>query len=99
MCLCVRLCMHACSANATSCPCVPQFFIAPLISADGVDREINAVDSENGKNLQLDMWRQLSSPSIRPTKPTHGPSFPQVRIAAASYFLVFESTFYLKFLT
>mmetsp|Transcript_10931 Transcript_10931/g.29980 ORF Transcript_10931/g.29980 Transcript_10931/m.29980 type:complete len:1056 (-) Transcript_10931:352-3519(-) len=36
-----------------------QFFIAPLISADGVDREINAVDSENGKNLQLDMWRQL----------------------------------------
>eukprot|EP00967_Tisochrysis_lutea_P141322 scaffold259543_cov17-Tisochrysis_lutea.AAC.1 len=30
-----------------------QFFIAPLISADGVDREINAVDSENGKNLQL----------------------------------------------
>jgi len=24
-----------------------------------VDREVNAVDSENGKNLQLDMWRQL----------------------------------------
>ncbi|KAL6746748.1 insulinase-like metalloprotease [Haematococcus lacustris] len=36
-----------------------QFFIAPLISADGVEREINAVDSEHGKNLQQDGWRQL----------------------------------------
>lgn len=35
-----------------------QFFICPLISADGVDRELNAVDSEHGKNLNTDAWRQ-----------------------------------------
>ncbi|GAB4818102.1 hypothetical protein N2152v2_005148 [Parachlorella kessleri] len=36
-----------------------QFFISPLISADGVDREANAVDSEHGKNLNSDPWRKL----------------------------------------
>ncbi|KIZ01680.1 insulysin [Monoraphidium neglectum] len=35
-----------------------QFFICPLISADGVEREIKAVDSEHGKNLVADAWRQ-----------------------------------------
>ena len=30
-------------------PRFAQFFISPLISADGVDREIKAVDSEHGK--------------------------------------------------
>ena len=34
-----------------------QFFIHPLFTADAVDREMNAVDSENQKNLQSDMWR------------------------------------------
>ncbi|CAI2381562.1 unnamed protein product [Moneuplotes crassus] len=34
-----------------------QFFICPLFSKDAVDREMNAVDSENQKNLQSDMWR------------------------------------------
>lgn len=34
-----------------------QFFICPLFSKDAVDREMNAVDSENNKNLQSDMWR------------------------------------------
>lgn len=34
-----------------------QFFIAPLFSKSCQDREINAVDSENKKNLQSDMWR------------------------------------------
>ena len=34
-----------------------QFFIGPLFSKDSVDREMNAVDSENKKNLQSDMWR------------------------------------------
>ncbi|KAG1675762.1 hypothetical protein FOA52_012418 [Chlamydomonas sp. UWO 241] len=36
-----------------------QFFIAPHISADGVEREVNAVDSEHGKNLASDPWRQM----------------------------------------
>ncbi|EGW30608.1 uncharacterized protein SPAPADRAFT_143847 [Spathaspora passalidarum NRRL Y-27907] len=34
-----------------------QFFIAPLFSSSCKDREINAVDSENKKNLQNDDWR------------------------------------------
>jgi insulysin len=34
-----------------------QFFICPLFSKSSVDREMNAVDSENKKNLQSDMWR------------------------------------------
>ncbi|KAK9468790.1 Metalloenzyme, LuxS/M16 peptidase-like protein [Lipomyces arxii] len=34
-----------------------QFFIAPLFSPDCKDREIRAVDSENKKNLQSDLWR------------------------------------------
>jgi insulysin len=34
-----------------------QFFICPLLSADATSREINAVDSENSKNLTMDIWR------------------------------------------
>eukprot|EP00249_Psilotum_nudum_P021715 c28217_g1_i1 orf=297-3335(+) len=34
-----------------------QFFICPLMSADATSREINAVDSENKKNLTVDIWR------------------------------------------
>ncbi|KAI5961327.1 STE23 [Candida theae] len=34
-----------------------QFFISPLFSKSCKDREINAVDSENKKNLQNDLWR------------------------------------------
>lgn len=34
-----------------------QFFISPLFDIDSVDREINAVNSENNKNLQSDAWR------------------------------------------
>lgn len=34
-----------------------QFFICPLMSADATSREINAVDSENKKNLTVDTWR------------------------------------------
>lgn len=39
-----------------------QFFICPLMSADATSREMNAVDSENKKNLTMDAWRfdQLS---------------------------------------
>ncbi|KAG7926562.1 hypothetical protein KL925_003612 [Ogataea polymorpha] len=34
-----------------------QFFISPLFDPNCKDREINAVDSENKKNLQADIWR------------------------------------------
>merc|ERR1719163_25208 len=34
-----------------------QFFVAPLLSADATDRELNAVHSEYSKNLQLDSRR------------------------------------------
>lgn len=34
-----------------------QFFVAPLFSKSCTDREMRAVDSENKKNLQNDMWR------------------------------------------
>jgi len=34
-----------------------QFFIAPLFDPSCTEREANAVDSENSKNLQNDMWR------------------------------------------
>ena len=36
-----------------------QFFVSPLISADGIDREVNAVDAEHSKNLQSDPWRLM----------------------------------------
>jgi Peptidase M16 inactive domain len=35
-----------------------QFFIEPLISVSGIERERRAVDSEHSKNLQSDVWRQ-----------------------------------------
>nr|POE87489.1 a-factor-processing enzyme [Quercus suber] len=34
-----------------------QFFVRPLFLEDTLDRELKAVDSENKKNLQSDMWR------------------------------------------
>jgi len=34
-----------------------QFFIRPLMSPDATSREINAVDSENNKNILVDAWR------------------------------------------
>ncbi len=34
-----------------------QFFVAPLFTAEFVDREMNAVNSEHAKNLQNDYWR------------------------------------------
>jgi len=34
-----------------------QFFLEPLFTASMVEREINAVNSENDKNLQNDSWR------------------------------------------
>ncbi|KAJ9089927.1 metalloprotease [Entomophthora muscae] len=34
-----------------------QFFISPLFSAESVEKEVNAVNSEHQKNIQSDMWR------------------------------------------
>ncbi len=35
-----------------------QFFIAPLFTPEFTEREMNAVNSENQKNLENDLWRQ-----------------------------------------
>ena len=34
-----------------------QFFVTPLFTASATEREVNAVNSENDKNLQNDTWR------------------------------------------
>lgn len=51
-----------------------QFFISPLFSKSCKDREIKAVDSENKKNLQNDMWRfyQLDKLTSNPNHPFNG---------------------------
>jgi hypothetical protein len=36
-----------------------QFFVAPLFSASGVEREINAVNSEHAKNLNTDRYAYI----------------------------------------
>ncbi|ODV83849.1 hypothetical protein CANARDRAFT_9139 [[Candida] arabinofermentans NRRL YB-2248] len=51
-----------------------QFFISPLFDPSCKDREINAVDSENKKNLQNDTWRlyQLSKSLTNIDHPYNG---------------------------
>jgi insulysin len=48
-----------------------QFFIEPLFLANTLDRELQAVDSENKKNLQSDQWRlhQLKKSLSNPKHP------------------------------
>lgn len=48
-----------------------QFFIEPLFLASTLDRELQAVDSENKKNLQSDEWRlfQLNKALSNPKHP------------------------------
>ncbi|XP_032806215.1 insulin-degrading enzyme [Petromyzon marinus] len=48
-----------------------QFFLCPLFDASCKDREVNAVDSENEKNLMNDSWRlfQLEKSTGNPTHP------------------------------
>ncbi|KAL8966492.1 MAG: hypothetical protein Q9197_005948 [Variospora fuerteventurae] len=50
-----------------------QFFIAPLFLSSTLDRELKAVDSENKKNLQSDIWRlsQLRKSLSNPEHPYH----------------------------
>ncbi|KAL1387083.1 a-pheromone processing metallopeptidase Ste23 [Phyllosticta capitalensis] len=48
-----------------------QFFIEPLFLEETLDRELRAVDSENKKNLQNDVWRlhQLNKSLSNPKHP------------------------------
>ena len=48
-----------------------QFFLTPLFTASATDREMKAVDAENSKNLQSDVWRlmQLFRSGARSTHP------------------------------
>ncbi|KAJ5223283.1 Peptidase M16 core [Penicillium chermesinum] len=50
-----------------------QFFIEPLFLESTLDRELQAVDSENKKNLQSDLWRlmQLNKSLSNPAHPYH----------------------------
>lgn len=50
-----------------------QFFIAPLFTAEFTEREMNAVNSENQKNLENDGWRQyqLGNTLYRPGHPAN----------------------------
>ncbi|DBA00232.1 TPA: hypothetical protein N0F65_007876 [Lagenidium giganteum] len=50
-----------------------QFFIAPLFTASATEREMNAVNSENAKNLQNDHRRlyQLQKSLANPAHPFH----------------------------
>lgn len=50
-----------------------QFFIKPLFLESTLDRELRAVDSENKKNLQSDVWRlsQLQKSLSNPKHPYH----------------------------
>ncbi|RAL11158.1 a-pheromone processing metallopeptidase Ste23 [Aspergillus homomorphus CBS 101889] len=50
-----------------------QFFVEPLFLESTLDRELRAVDSENKKNLQSDMWRlmQLNKSLSNPAHPYH----------------------------
>lgn len=49
------------------------FFTSPLFNKNSTDKEINAVDSENKKNLQNDLWRmyQLDKSFTSPMHPYH----------------------------
>lgn len=50
-----------------------QFFVEPLFLSSTLDRELQAVDSENKKNLQSDNWRltQLHKTLSNPRHPYH----------------------------
>ncbi|XP_028391087.1 insulin-degrading enzyme-like [Dendronephthya gigantea] len=48
-----------------------EFFISPLFDENAKDREVNAVNSENDKNLKHDSWRleQLNRSTVDPSHP------------------------------
>jgi len=42
-----------------------SFFVAPLFTASGVERELNAIEAEHTKNLQTDSWRMNQIGKLR----------------------------------
>ena len=36
-----------------------HFFVDPLLSSSGIERELHAVDQEHSKNIENDQWRRL----------------------------------------
>eukprot|EP01090_Pellita_catalonica_P013689 TRINITY_DN3308_c0_g1_i2.p1 TRINITY_DN3308_c0_g1~~TRINITY_DN3308_c0_g1_i2.p1 ORF type:complete len:962 (-),score=160.08 TRINITY_DN3308_c0_g1_i2:14-2899(-) len=62
-----------------------QFFIAPLFTEDATDRELNAVDSENAKNLQNDTWRKYQL-----LKSTSNPAHPFSKFATGNKNTLYE---------
>ena len=49
--------MHFCMFLCFLCCRFAQFFHSPLFNQDTQEREVNAVDSENEKNIKNDAWR------------------------------------------
>ena len=37
-----------------------QFFISPTFNENSVEREVNAVNAENDKNMKTDVWRDFT---------------------------------------
>ncbi|KAG2427393.1 hypothetical protein HYH02_014613 [Chlamydomonas schloesseri] len=62
-----------------------QFFIEPLISQDGIEREVRAVDSEHGKNLNSDPWRKQQV-----NKSTANPEHPWSRFSTGTRHTLYE---------
>ena len=62
-----------------------QFFVNPLFLEDTLDRELQAVDSENKKNLQSDPWRlqQLN-------RSTSGKQHPYHKFSTGNYKLLHD---------
>jgi len=48
--------VFVCSSMVCLCR-FAQFFFTPLFTASATEREVNAVNSENDRNLQNDVWR------------------------------------------
>ena len=60
-----------------------QFFLKPLFTESATGREVNAVNSENDKNIQNDAWRihQLE-------KSTADPQHPYSKFGTGKHFIV-----------
>lgn len=64
-----------------------QFFVSPLFTAAATDRELNAIESENAKNLNQDSWRldQLQ-------KTRYNPDHPVTKFGTGNKFTLKEGT-------
>lgn len=64
-----------------------QFFISPLFTEGATEREVNAVNSENDKNLPSDAWRLLQL-----DKATADPSHPYSKFGTGKLYPFLSST-------